>query len=76
MKTTVLSPALPWPGELTLLDLILAVQQFTRNEDETVEAVSSLIDSGRVRLLQPGASRRLASVDEDLRRRSGSRDVG
>lgn len=42
-------------GELTLLDLILAVQEFSRSEEETVATVASLLDSGRVRLRSPGS---------------------
>lgn len=40
-------------GELTLLDLVLAVDEFTRSDAETALAVSSLLASGRVRLRDP-----------------------
>lgn len=37
-------------GDLTLLDLIVVVQEFTENDRQTVEAIASLLESGRVRL--------------------------
>jgi len=37
-------------GDLTLLDLIRVVQEFTRTEQETVDVVYSLLAAGRVRL--------------------------
>lgn len=43
-------------GELTLLDLVLAVQEFTRNDEETVKTISALVESGRVRLRTPADS--------------------
>jgi hypothetical protein len=46
-------------GELTLLDLVLIVQEHTRDDDETVETIRRLLDSGRVRLRSsPRRSRR------------------
>lgn len=62
-------------GDMTLLDLILVVQEFTRSDDETVAAVSSLLRSGRVRLRAPrmnaqgnGRSRPAASISADRTR--------
>lgn len=43
-------------GELTLLDLVLIVQEFTQNDDETVATVTALLESGRVRVRRPAGS--------------------
>jgi len=42
-------------GDLTLLDLVLVVQEFTTDDDETVAAVSSLLESGQVQLRRPAS---------------------
>jgi len=44
-------------GDLTLLDLVLVVQEHSRSEQEVVRRISRLLESGRVRLRVP-ASRR------------------
>jgi hypothetical protein len=44
-------------GELTLLDLVLVAQEFTRSEQETVAVVRELLESGRVRLRASPARR-------------------
>ena len=40
----------PLPEQPTLLDLVAAVSEVARGEDETVSIVRNLLDSGRVRL--------------------------
>jgi len=52
-------------GDLTLLDLVLVVQEFTRSEWETVEVVAALLESGHVRIRSSaiaGPERMLESV--------------
>ena len=40
----------PLPEQPTLLDLVAAVSEVARGEDETVSIVRNLLDTGRVRL--------------------------
>lgn len=41
-------PAVPWSIETTLLELVTAVQDASRSDDEVVSVVSRLVNSGRV----------------------------
>jgi hypothetical protein len=43
--------AVPGPEPLTLLDLVAAVAEFARSEDEVVRTVEHLLQSGRVILV-------------------------
>lgn len=40
-------------GELTLLELVLLVQEYTANDGETVEVVSYLLERGGIRIRAP-----------------------
>lgn len=54
MSAAIQPPRLQLPEQLpeqpTLLDLVAAVSEVARGEDETVSIVRNLLDSGRVRL--------------------------
>lgn len=41
-------PAVPWSIETALLDLVTAVQDASRSDDEVVSVVPRLVNSGRV----------------------------
>ena len=40
-------------GDMTLLDLVLIVQEFSRSDEETARTISALIDTGRIRVRTP-----------------------